>query len=82
MRYVLGREEEITGIFEEILRKGIADGSIGIDEKQVKLMAHNIMVLGEMWVFRRWTLKRDYSLEEYTEKQTALLLREISGKQT
>jgi hypothetical protein len=45
-------------------------------------MAHNIMVLGEMWVFRRWTLKRDYSLEEYTEKQTALLLREISGKQT
>lgn len=79
MRYVLRREEEISEIFEEILRKGIEDGSISLDEKHVKLMAHNIMVLGEMWVFRRWTLKKDYTLEEYTEKQTDLLLREISG---
>ncbi|WP_126428936.1 TetR/AcrR family transcriptional regulator [Brevibacillus marinus] len=78
MRYVLRREEEISEIFEEILRKGIADGSISLDEKHVKLMAQNIMVLGEMWVFRRWTLKKDYTLEEYTEKQTDLLLREIS----
>ncbi|MBO8165344.1 MAG: TetR/AcrR family transcriptional regulator [Brevibacillus sp.] len=82
MRYVLRREEEIAEIFEEILRKGIADGSISIDEKHVKLMAHNIMVLGEMWVFRRWTLKKDYTLEEYTEKQTALLLRDISVQST
>jgi AcrR family transcriptional regulator len=78
LRYVLRREEEITRIFEEILRKGIADGSIHIDEKHVKLMADNIMVLGEMWVFRRWTLKKHYTLEEYIEKQTALLLREVS----
>ncbi|UFJ40208.1 TetR/AcrR family transcriptional regulator [Brevibacillus humidisoli] len=82
MHYVLRREEEITEIFEEILHKGIKDGSISIDEKHVKLMAHNIMVLGEMWVFRRWTLQKDYTLEEYTEKQTALLLREISISQS
>ncbi|WP_139491045.1 TetR/AcrR family transcriptional regulator [Brevibacillus dissolubilis] len=79
IKYVLRREEEIAGIFVEILHKGIEDGSIRIDEKDVKLMAHNIMVLGEMWTFRRWTLSRDYSLEEYTEKQISLLLREISG---
>jgi AcrR family transcriptional regulator len=78
LRYVLRREEEISAIFEEILRKGIADGSIRLDEKHVKLMADNIMVLGEMWVFRRWTLKKHYTLEEYTEKQIDLLLREIS----
>jgi len=78
LRYVLRREEEITAIFEEILRKGIADGSIKLEEKHVKLMADNIMVLGEMWVFRRWALKRHYSLEEYTEKQIDLLLGGIS----
>jgi AcrR family transcriptional regulator len=77
LRYVLQREEEISLIFEDILRKGIADGSIRLDEKHVKLMADNIMVLGEMWVFRRWTLRKHYTLEEYTEKQTALLLNEI-----
>ncbi|MCM3077551.1 MULTISPECIES: TetR/AcrR family transcriptional regulator [Brevibacillus] len=78
LRYVLGREEEIAQIFVEILRKGIADGSINIDEKHVKLMADNIMVLAEMWVFRRWALHKHYTLEEFTEKQIALLLREIS----
>jgi len=78
LRYVLGREEEISQIFVEILHRGIADGSLRIDEKHVKLMADNIMVLGEMWVFRRWALHKHYSLEEYTEKQITLLLREIS----
>ncbi|TGU50681.1 TetR/AcrR family transcriptional regulator, partial [Mesorhizobium sp. M00.F.Ca.ET.186.01.1.1] len=58
LRYVLGREEEIAQIFVEILQKGIADGSLRIDEKHVKLMADNIMVLGEMWVFRRWALHK------------------------
>ncbi|WP_134683387.1 TetR/AcrR family transcriptional regulator [Brevibacillus migulae] len=78
LRYVLRREEEISEIFGEILRRGIEDGSIQLDEKHVKLMADNIMVLGEMWVFRRWALKKHYTLEEYIEKQIALLLKEIS----
>lgn len=81
LRYVLRREEEMAGMFESILRQGIADKSLVIDEKHVKLMAHNIMVLGEMWVFRRWTLRKDYTLEEYTEKQTDLLLRELSARE-
>lgn len=80
LRYVLQREEEISQIFESILRKGIEDGSLQIDEKHVKLMAHNIMVLGEMWVFRRWTLHKDYTLEEFADKQTTLLLRELGVK--
>ncbi len=78
LRYVLRREEEIGAIFEEILNRGIADGSIHLEEKHVKLMAGNIMVLGEMWVFRRWSLKKHYTLDEYVDKQTELLLREIS----
>ncbi|MGE5703753.1 MAG: TetR/AcrR family transcriptional regulator [Clostridia bacterium] len=80
LRYVLGREEAISGIFAELLRKGIADKSIHIDEKHVKLMADNILVLGEMWVFRRWALKKHYTLEEFIEKQTALLLGEMSSE--
>jgi len=78
LRFVLGREEGIAQVFVEIIRRGIADGSIRMDEKHVKLMADNIMVLGEMWVFRRWALHKHYTLEEYTEKQIALLLNEIS----
>ncbi|HJV45745.1 MAG TPA: TetR/AcrR family transcriptional regulator [Bacillota bacterium] len=78
IKYVLQREEEITGIFEMILKKGIADGSLKLDLHSVTLMAHNIVTLAEMWVFRRWALRKHYSLEDYIEMQTNLLLQELS----
>ncbi|HBI02992.1 MAG TPA: TetR family transcriptional regulator [Paenibacillaceae bacterium] len=77
MTYVLQKEQEITGYFEEILRRGMEDGSLHIDEKSIFLMAHNIVVLGEMWTFRRWALQKKYTLEQYTEIQTSLILREL-----
>ncbi|MBN6187106.1 TetR/AcrR family transcriptional regulator [Aneurinibacillus sp. BA2021] len=79
MKYVLAKEEEITGFFEEILNRGRQDGSLQIDEHSIKLMAHNIVVLGEMWTFRRWSLRKHYTLEEYIEMQTSLILRELTG---
>ncbi|MFT9849167.1 TetR/AcrR family transcriptional regulator [Aneurinibacillus sp. REN35] len=80
MKYVLAKEEEITSFFEEILDRGRLDGSLRIDEHSIKLMAHNIVVLGEMWTFRRWSLRKHYTLEEYIEMQTSLILRELTGE--
>ncbi len=77
MKYVLQKEEEITALFERILEKGLRDGTIHIDPSSIKLMAHNIMVLGQMWTFRRWALHRYYSLEEFARRQTSLLLNEL-----
>lgn len=74
MRYVLQREERITGFFEQILRSAIADGSLQVNPEGVKLMAHNIVILGEMWVFRRWALRKHYSLSDYIKEQTNMLL--------
>ncbi|MFC4077313.1 TetR/AcrR family transcriptional regulator [Salinithrix halophila] len=75
---ILQKEEEITALFEEVLHRGIRDGTLKLDASSVKLMAHNIMVLGQMWTFRRWALGGHYSLEEYTRRQTALLLSECT----
>ncbi|ATY85364.1 TetR family transcriptional regulator [Kyrpidia spormannii] len=77
LRFVLGKEEQITGIFADILRRGIEDGSLRLDPGAVTLMAHNIIVLGQMWAFRRWALQRHYTLEEYIRVQTSLLLNEL-----
>lgn len=74
MRYVLQREEQISTFFEKFLNKGIEDGSLKLDPNFIRLMAHNIVVLGEMWVFRRWALRKQYSFDEYAEMQTNLLL--------
>ena len=81
MRPVLEREEAIVRLFEEILDRGRADGSIPIDAATGKLIAHNIVVLGQMWTFRRWALHRHYTLEEYTERQISLLLQEIRARE-
>lgn len=75
--YVLSKETEITGIFENILLRGIDDGSIQLDPKDAKLMAHNIIVLGEMWVFRRWALSKEFTLNEFIDKQTSLICNQI-----
>lgn len=74
------RKKRLQAFFEEILHRGRRDGSLQIDENSVKLMAHNIVVLGEMWTFRRWSLRKDYTLEEFTKMQTSLILRELTDK--
>ncbi|MBW1710537.1 MAG: TetR/AcrR family transcriptional regulator, partial [Deltaproteobacteria bacterium] len=66
LRYVLANDERITGIFEGILSQGLKDGILFLKENEVKLMAHNIIVLGHMWTFRRWFLKRAFSLDDFT----------------
>lgn len=78
MESILRREEEITSLFAEILYKGIDDGTLQLDTSSVRLMAHNIIVLGQMWTFRRWALSGHYTLKEFTEKQTSLLLHELT----
>lgn len=77
LSYVLNKEEQITEIFERVLQRGIEDGSIQLNPKEVKLVAHNIMVLGEMWVFRRWSLGKHFTLEEFMNRQMSLIIDQI-----
>jgi TetR/AcrR family transcriptional regulator, cholesterol catabolism regulator len=72
--YVLKREIEMVEMFEELLIHCVENGEINLTEKQVNMIAHNIFVQGQMWGFRRWALKKLYTLEEYIELQTEFLL--------
>jgi AcrR family transcriptional regulator len=80
MKYVLQKEEEITGIFEKILLKGLKDGTISIDPDSVKLMAHDIIVIGQMWAFRRWALSRFYTIDEYCQRQMSLIFEKLLSR--
>ncbi len=80
MKYVLQKEEEITNIFEKILLKGLKDGTISIDPDSVKLMAHDIIVIGQMWAFRRWALKRFYTIDEYCQRQMSLIFEKLLSR--
>lgn len=76
-KYIFKAEEELIGIFKSILNRCIEEKSIVLDKSDVNLVAHNIMVTGQMWAFRRWALSRDFSLNRYIKIQTELLLHGI-----
>ena len=76
MRYVLAHDERIEAIFAGLLRKGAKDGSLRqLSRQQINLVAANITVMGHMWTFRNWSLRKQFDLKEYTLRQSALLMR-------
>jgi TetR/AcrR family transcriptional regulator, cholesterol catabolism regulator len=77
---VLENEVRITELFKGALECLCSkEGLAGPDEAALELMAHNIMVLGHMWTFRRWFFRRRFRIEDYISHQTALIMRELTG---
>ncbi|MDE3840348.1 TetR family transcriptional regulator [Bacillus methanolicus] len=75
--YVLKKEIEMVGMFEDVINRCVENGELVLTKKQVQMIAHNIFVQGQMWGFRRWALQKIYTLEEYIELQTELLFKGI-----
>jgi AcrR family transcriptional regulator len=72
---VLENELRITGLFVKALARITKSGElINLKEKNLELTAHNIVVLGHMWTFRRWYLAHHYSIEDYIKLQTDIIL--------
>ncbi|NIT13103.1 MAG: TetR family transcriptional regulator [Candidatus Dadabacteria bacterium] len=76
-KYIFNAENELTSIFEDILRQCVREKTIRISSKMCKIVAHNIMVTGHMWAFRRWALHNNFSISTYTNYQTEILLKGI-----
>jgi hypothetical protein len=76
---VLKKEMEMVGMFENLLSRCVENGELSLSEKQIEIIAHNIFVQGQMWGFRRWALRKLFTLDEYIELQTDLLLAGISS---
>jgi len=72
---LLDNECVLLSIFEKILKKGCAEGVFKIEN--VRLVAHNIIIICDMWSFRRWDLKHFITAEDYLKEQTEFLLHGI-----
>lgn len=72
---VLVNELNITDIFIQALARMSGKHNFPeLDEKVVNLVGHNISVLGQMWAFRRWHMKKTFTIEQYTAIQTDFIL--------
>jgi len=69
---LLRNEELLTEVFKKIVKAGCDCGEFNV--KDITLAANNIIVLGDMWAFRRWLIGRNYTIKQYIEKQTAFVL--------
>lgn len=70
---VLAKESDIAKIFEDLLQQGMADGTLVSDPKSVHLLAHQIVVSGQMWAFRRWALQ-DIPFQQFRDLQVSHLM--------
>ena len=72
---VLENEVRLTNIFVGALTSLVSNADLPQMEKaSIELVAHNIVVLGHMWTFRRWYLSSRYTIEEYIKIQTDFIL--------
>ncbi|GGA64068.1 TetR/AcrR family transcriptional regulator [Ornithinibacillus halotolerans] len=63
---ILQKEKEMALMLEKAITASLPNE---ISKKDITLLANNIMIQGHMWGFRRWMLQKEYTLDEYIEKQ-------------
>jgi TetR/AcrR family transcriptional regulator, cholesterol catabolism regulator len=73
---LLDNELVLISLFEHIIERGRKNGVFGrvVD---AKLAAHNIIVLADMWAFRRWDLGKHYASKQFIDKQVDFILRSL-----
>ena len=76
-KYIFVAENELTSIFEDILKQCIKEKTVSINHRMTKLVANNNKVIDQMWAFRRWVLRDNYSINSYIKTQTELILKGI-----
>ncbi len=77
LEYVLTKEIEMVGLFENLLLECLKSGEIQLPKKEIKLLAHQIVLSGQAWAFRRWAWRKEFKIEDYIKMQTKILLNGI-----
>lgn len=77
-RRLIEVEDKLAAMYRKILQAGCRSGDFQV--KDPLLTAHDVIVLGDMWAFRRWFVGKHCSLEEFIRHQTDLILSGISSK--
>jgi hypothetical protein len=79
---VLENEVRLTNVFVRVIDDLVSSAELPhMSKRSIKLVAHNIVVLGHMWTFRRWYLSSQYSIDSYIKLQTDFILGKYTTKQ-
>lgn len=76
-KLILSNQLDTEEVLKSILIKGIETGEFQMEHSMLSLITHNVLAMANEWVVRSWHLKRQFTLEEYTEKYIEAVLRQI-----
>lgn len=68
---ILKKERHMVSMLERVILKSFPDV---MSSQDANLLANNIFIQGQMWGFRRWMLHRQFTLEDYINRQIQFLL--------
>lgn len=77
LQYVLKKEMEMVALFKNLLSGCVRSGELRIGEETVDMAAHHVVVQGQMWAFRRWALRGNYTIQDFINHQTDQLFNGI-----
>lgn len=80
LTYVLEKELKMKVMFEKELRMAKDMNLIELEDSEISLASHNILVAGHMWTFRRWALRKEYDIDAYCKWQIHQLLQSFGVK--
>lgn len=80
LAYVLQKEIEMTSMIQRVICGCVDEGHIDLSDKEVEIAAHNILVQAHMWTFRRWAVQGKYTMDEYINIQSNLILEGLLKK--
>ena len=63
---VLQHEREMVALMKHAI---LSIDGVRIDDERAELLANNIFVQGHMWSFRRWSLDKQFTIEQYIQLQ-------------
>jgi len=76
---LISQEIQLADMLKSILTWGVRSGDFKI--KDLDVQAHSIIVLCDMWCLRRWYFRQKYSLKQYTELVTDIILKGVTSKE-
>jgi AcrR family transcriptional regulator len=79
LSYVLNKEKDMAYYFKEVLDHCVQNGALKLNEKESTFFSHQILVQCQMWAFRRWTLRKEFSIEDYKALQVQAILNGLSA---
>ena len=74
---LLDNEYVLADAFEKIIKRGQSAGVFKV--KNSWLAAHNVIIMCDMWAFRRWALGRRLSAEQFKNEQIDFVFAGLYG---